>query len=151
MTISEAFGPAVPTATIGGNTKAAPDRARVHARMRAREYRSLPVVGKVAGIFADWAVQAWADLRAAWWTPASLPTLARAWSERMPDRERVPGNNGLLFGGWVLYSHTVGLAVPAAVAALVGVLAPVVWAARHPARLALMSLIVCAATALILN
>lgn len=117
--------------------EATPDRPRVHARMRARGYRSLPVAGKVA----DWAAVAGADFASAWWTPTSLPTLQTAWAERMPDRGRVPGDNGLLYAGWVVYNHTVALAVPAAVLAVVGVLTPLVWVARHPARLVLAALI----------
>lgn len=109
------------------------DRPRVHARMRAREYRSLPVAGKVA----DVARTAAGDLASAWWMPASLPTLQQAWADRMPDRERVPGGNEALYRGWVAYNHTVGLVVPAVAVLIVGLLTPLVWAARHPARLGL--------------
>jgi hypothetical protein len=140
-TLSDAFAAAVPD----GNAAAAIDKPRVHARMRAREYRSLSVVRKI-GEAGQLAV---ADLRAAWWTPTSLPTLARAWADRMPDRERVPCGNAVLYRGWVAYNHTVALAVPAVVLAVVGVLTPAVWAARHPARLVLTAVIVTAFTALI--
>lgn len=124
--------------------------AGVRTRGRARE--SLAVTeryGKIVAPFALWGRQAGTDLRDAWWTPASLPTFQRAWAERMPDRDRVPGGNGLLYAGWVVYNHTFGLAVPAAVIALVGALTPLVWLARHPARLLLAAVIATALYALV--
>jgi hypothetical protein len=113
--------------------------------------RSQPAVGKAVGKVGDLAALFWADLRSAWWTPSSLPTLARAWADRMPDRDRVPGGNAVLYRGWVVYNHTLALLVPALVLALVGVLTPLVWAARHPARLALTGLIATASVALIVK
>jgi hypothetical protein len=118
VTISDAFAAANPAAMPDGSPAVPQERAGVHARMRARGYRSLSVLGKVHG----WGAVAWADLRAAWWTPQSLPTLQQAWAGRMPDRERVPGDNALLYRGWVFYNHTVGLAVPAAVLIVLAVL-----------------------------
>jgi hypothetical protein len=47
----------------------------------------------------------------------------------------------VLYGGWVVYNHTVALAVPAVAVALVGALTPLVWVAQHPARLILAALI----------
>lgn len=128
-TLSDVFAAAAPA----DSHEATPNRPRVHARMRTREYRSPRVVSKVA----DVARTAGADLVSAWWMPASLPTLQRAWADRMPDRETVPGGNEALYRGWVAYNHTVGLAVPAVAVLVVGLLTPLVWAARHPARLGL--------------
>jgi hypothetical protein len=115
--------------------------------MHAREYRSLSVVRKVN----EYGAIMWADLRSAWWTPASLPTLQRAWAERLPDRERVPGDSAVLYGGWVVYNHTVALVVPAVALVVVGALTPLVWAARHPARLALLAVPATAMVALIVK
>jgi hypothetical protein len=53
----------------------------------------------------------------------------------------VPGGSDLLYRGWVVYNHTLALAVPALALALVGALTPAVWIARHPARLTLFLLI----------
>ncbi len=134
-----------------------PEAASVSAagvRVRGRARESIKVTeryGKIGGVFVLWGRQAWADLREAWWTPAALPTFSTAWTERMPDRDRVPGNNSLLYGGWVVYNLTVGLAVPAAVILLVGALTPLVWIARHPARLLLAAVITTALYALTLG
>lgn len=132
MTVSEVFAAADAAAEIGGGPgSASTGRARV--RMRARGYRSLPVVDKIR----DRVAVGVEDLRSAWWTPAALPTVQQAWAGRIPDRDTVPGGNAVLYAGWVVYNHTLGLAVPAVAVALVGLLTPLVWAARHPARLAL--------------
>jgi hypothetical protein len=98
--------------------------------------------------FVGWGRQTWADLRDAWWTPASLPTWRIAWAERMPDRDRVPGNNSALYAGWVAWNHTIGLAVPLAAIAVVGALAPLLWIVRHPARFLLAAIITTALYAL---
>jgi len=137
----------------GGHAAAVPapseSAAGVRVRGRAREgYRSPTVM--VNGL-VGWGRQTWADLRDAWWTPASLPTFQTAWAERMPDRDTVPGNNTALYYSWVAYNHTVGLAVPATVILLVGALTPLVWLARHPARLLLAAVITTALIALALN
>jgi hypothetical protein len=92
-----------------------------------------------------------AEARSWWWTPTSLPTLSRVWAERMPDRDKVPGDNAVLYGAWVGYSHTVGLVVPTVALALVGVLTVVAWIARHPARLAVASALAAAITFLVLG
>lgn len=147
MTISDVFAAAAPAAERSDSPEAAAGRVRVHARMRARGYRSLSVVRKIV----DVAAVVWADLRSAWWTPVSLPTLRQAWAARMPDRDRVPGDNALLYRGWVAYNHSVALAVPALALALVGLLTPLVWAARHPARFVLTAVIVTSTVALIFN
>ncbi|MGI5247625.1 hypothetical protein [Dactylosporangium sp. CA-139066] len=101
--------------------------------------------------FDGWGRQALADLRDAWWTPAALPTFSTAWAERMPDRDRVPGGNTALYAGWIAYNHTVGLAVPLAALAVVGVLTPLLWIARHPARLLLAAVITTALIAIATN
>ncbi|GAA0719691.1 hypothetical protein Drose_05995 [Dactylosporangium roseum] len=144
MTISDAFPVAAAAADAAADPAERPEKARVHARMRAREYRSLSVL-------VNFRRQVWADLRDAWWMPASLPTFQTAWAERMPDRDRVPGGNGVLYAGWVAYNHTVGLLIPAVALAVVGALTPILWAARHPARLALLTVIVTALYALTLG
>lgn len=135
-TLSDAFAAAAAPET----EDTAEEDPRVHARMRTREYRSLPVVGKVR----DATRTAAADLRSAWWLPASMPTLGHAWADRMPDRDRVPGDNGALYVAWVAYNHTVGLIVPAVALLLVGALTPLVWTSRHPARMLLAAPIVTA-------
>ncbi|MER7280453.1 hypothetical protein ABT369_39050 [Dactylosporangium sp. NPDC000244] len=99
--------------------------------------------------FVGWGRQTWADLRDAWWTPASLPTFSTAWAERMPDRDRVPGGNAALYASWVAYNWSVGLAVPLAALAVVGLLTPILWIARHPARLLLAAVITTALVALV--
>jgi hypothetical protein len=133
VTVSDAI-PVVETVVVAPESPvAAAERTGAHARMRARDYRSPAVVGKVKALAAVVVV----DLRSAWWTPASLPTVQRAWAQRVPDRERVPGNNPLLYGGWVTYNHTVGLLLPAVAMAAVGLLTLLVWVSQHPARLAL--------------
>lgn len=144
-TVSEALAAADVAAERSGITGKPVDVARAHARMRAREYRSLSVWGKVKSVW-DYLLD---DIRSAWWMPASLPTLQRAWAARFPDRERVPGGNALLYGGWVAYNHTLGLALPAVALAAVGGLTALVWAARHPARLLLTGLITTALIGLI--
>lgn len=148
MTISSAFPVDAAAADTAAATAAPTVRARVHARMRARGYDSRSVM---VNTFVGWGRQTWADLRDAWWTPASLPTLRTAWTERMPDRDRVPGDNSVLYAGWVAYNWTVGLAVPLAALAVVGTLTPLLWIARHPARLLLAAVITTALFAIALN
>lgn len=146
MTFSDAFAAATVAATPTGKTGATDESARMHARMRARGYRSLPVVGKIVDAFRV----IWADLRSAWWTPLSLPTLSQAWAERFPDRESVPGGNALLYGGWVVYNHSVRLVGIAAGLAVIGAVAVTVFWFNHPARLLLAAIVATATAALIL-
>jgi hypothetical protein len=138
----------------GGSRAAAPSAVQdsaggVRARGRAREGYASPSV--LVNTFAGWGRQTWSDLRDAWWTPASLPTFRTAWADRKPDRDRVPGGNSALYHGWVVYNHTVGLAVPAVALLIVGALTPLLWIARHPARLLLAAVITTALIALVLN
>jgi hypothetical protein len=133
VTISDAFAAPAVAATPSGKPAAASESAQVHARMRARGYRSPAVMRKIV----DVARLIWADICSAWWTPASLSTLAAAWADRIPDREKVPGGNGLLYGGWLAYNHTLRLAFTALVLAGVGGLSLFGWIAQHPARLVL--------------
>ncbi len=133
MTISDAF----PVDVAAAVPVAAPVRlekeARAHARMRTRD-ASVPRVTAAAN-------RVWADLRESWWLPASAPTITQAWRDRMPDPERVPGGSDLLYGAWMAYNHAA--LIPVAVFnLLVGVLTPVLFVLRHPARLALALLIV---------
>lgn len=133
VTVSDAFPRVEPVGEPVETPGSAPERSGTRARPRAGEYRSLPVVGKVRGLAATVV----GDLRGAWWMPASLPTLRQAWEQRMPDRDKVPGGSGLLYRGWVVHNHTVGLAVPAVAVAVMGALTLLVWVARHPARVGL--------------
>lgn len=133
MTISDAFVVDVAAAAPSNGHRVSLAKAGAPARMRARTRSVLRVT--------SWIKTIWADLRSAWWVPASLPTVRRAWAERMPDRVKVPGDSRLLYGAWVVYGHTVGLAVPAVAVAVVGVLTVAVWIARHPARLILAAAI----------
>lgn len=115
----------------GGSGSAAEGDVGVHARTRA----SLAAHGSLDKI-TGWVAS---EARTWWWTPESLPTLARVWADRMPDRERVPGNNPGLYWAWVVYNHTVGLLVTAAALTAVGFLTMAVWVVRHPARLLLLA------------
>jgi hypothetical protein len=133
VTISDAFVVDVAAAEPSNGHKPTPARAGTHPRMRARIRSVLIVIA--------WFKTMWVDLRSAWWTPASLPPLRRAWADRKPDRAKVPGDNGVIYGAWLVYSHTIGLAVPALAVAVVGILTPAVWVARHPARLVLAAVI----------
>lgn len=146
MTISDALAAARVAATPSGTAAVDGEKARAHVHARAR-VRSLPVTVKIRDVFR----LVWADVRSAWWTPASLPTLTAAWAERMPDRESVPGGNALLYGGWVVYNHTLRLALTAAALVVVGALTAVVWMAQHPARLVLFTIVATATAALIIH
>lgn len=140
--VSDVFAAAEVGGSRGGSASAVADSAGgVGARGRAR----------VAVTDGHRKIGRWitAEARAWWWTPESLPTLSRAWQERMPDRGRVPGGNPVLYGAWVVYNHA-ALIVPAAALAVVGVLTVAVWVARHPARLALAAALATAITFLVL-
>ncbi len=130
MTISDAF----PVDAAAAMPAAAPVRlereARPHVRTRAQE----PSVHRVTAA----ARVMWADLQAAWWLPESIPTVEEAWADRFPDRDRVPGNSDLLWRGWVVWNHTIGVAAPLLAAAVGGLLAPAVFVLRHPARFGLL-------------
>ncbi len=141
MTISDAFAPAAAAVDVRKSPEAVGGKAQAHARMRAQgtSVQRVTNAGKVM----------WVDLRECWWLPESLPTLGRAWADRFPDRARVPGDSDALYRAWVVYNHTLGLAVPAVALAVVGVLAPLVWVSRHPARLTLALLISTALIAII--
>ncbi len=138
MTISSAFGGNPAAATHPAPPVEGVEEARLHARMRAREYGSRSVL---VNSLVDWGRQTGADLRDAWFMPASLPTFKVAWAERIPDRDTVPGSNGFLYWGWVAYNHSFGLAVPLLALAVVGTLTPILWIFRHPARLLLTAII----------
>lgn len=129
MTLSDAFGAAEAVAAEPIRRVREPDVAQAHVRMRAQGTSLHSVTNhlKVIG----------AGVASAWWLPDTIPTLAEAWGGRVPDRSRVPADNEVLYRAWVVYNHTIGLAVPAVALLLVGVLTPAVWVARHPARLLL--------------
>lgn len=134
MTLSEAFvvpgAAAVPAAAPITLEK----RARVGPRARAQG----PILHRVTAAFDRFG----GDVAASWWLPSSIPTVKTAWRERIPDRDSVPGNSELLFRGWVVWNHTVGLLVPLLAAAVAGLLAAPVFVVRHPARLALAVVLV---------
>ncbi len=134
MTLSDAFAVPGVAAAATADRITLEKKARVGPRARAQE----PSVHRVTAFRRV----VWADLRASWWLPASVPTVKRAWAQRVPDRDRVPGNSDLLFRGWVVWNHTVGLAVPVAATVIAGVLAPLVFIAAHPARAALATLLI---------
>lgn len=148
MTISSAFGGSVPAAAVPAAPTVRLEKARPHARMRAREYGSRSVL---VNTFVGWGRQTWSDLRDAWFMPASLPTFQVAWAERMPDRDTIPGSNAALYAGWVVYNHSIGFAVPLLALAIVGTLTPILWIVRHPARLLLAAIITTALYALTLG
>lgn len=150
MTLSDAF----PVRSGGGmplgNDDTAEGAPRLHARMRAREYPSPSVlVNRVGGWFGSFGSTAAADLREAWWTPASLPTVQKAWANRMPDRSKVPGEWPPLYWGWVAYNHAVALPLTIFALAGVGALSMLTWALVHPARFAITTVIAVATIALI--
>jgi hypothetical protein len=89
----------------------------------------------------------WSDLRESWWLPASVPTVVEVWKTRWPDRDVVPGESEVLYTAWAVYNHTLVLPTVAVFNLLVGVLTPVMFVLRHPARLALALLIAGALTA----
>lgn len=132
MTISDAF----PVDSAAAVPAAAPVRlekeARPHVRMRTRD-ASVPRVTAAAKVM-------WADLRESWWLPASVPTFTQAWQERWPDRDRVPGGSEALYVGWAVYNHFALIPI-ALFNLLVGVLTPLMFVLRHPARLALTLLL----------
>lgn len=137
-TVSEAFATAAAVAEPPATpTTPTPTRPRVPAR--ARDYQST---------IRQWAATTQADLRSAWWTPASLPTLTHAWNTRHPDPTRVPGGNPLIATAWSAYNHTIGLGIVLVALTVVALITPLVWAARHPARLALTVVVTTALVAL---
>lgn len=123
-----------------------PVRTRGRARIAVTDGDRNRVVAWVSSTAAVYA----ADLRQAWCWPSSVPTLARAWAGRYPDRDSVPGGNAGLYYGWIVYNHAVGLPLIAAAYALIGVLTPLVWVFLHPARAVLFLTVAAAAAALIL-
>lgn len=147
-TFSDVFEAAELGGMPGGSPEVDDDRARLGPGPRAR-ISTTEGDGKIWARVTSWGATVAADIREAWWTPPSLPTVQQAWTRRMPDRTAVPGGNGLLYGGWVAYNHTIGLAVPAVATALIGALAMFVWAAVHPARFLLAATIIGAFAALI--
>ncbi len=133
MTLSEAFAAPVAAADVA----AAPVRLEKEARPGPRARAQGPSVPRVTAA----AKVMWSDLRESWWLPASVPPVTKAWSERWPDRDRVPGNSEVLYTAWAVYNHTLMLPVVAVLNLAVGVATPLVWVVLNPARLALLLLI----------
>lgn len=144
-TVSDAFDVADSVARTRCTPEPTSQRAQVRARAHARGYASRTVIGKRV---VENLRLAGADLREAWWMPASMPTWNQAWADRKPDIERVPGRHRGVWLAWCAYSHTVGLLVPIVGLVLVGAVTPVLWAARHPARFALLTVLVTSTVAL---
>jgi hypothetical protein len=113
-----------------------PVRTRGRATIAVTERNGNRLVAKVRGFFA----RTGDDLADAWWTPESLPAI---------ERDRVPGGNAVLYGGWVAYQHAVAIPAVAVIHAAVGVLNIALWLVLHPARLLLASIVFAAAVALI--
>ncbi len=88
MTFSDAFAVGSTAADVAAAPAAPKEKARPHARMRARD-TSLRRVTHGFKVMR-------ADLLDSWWTPQSLPTVKRAWGKRIPDREGGPGKNVFL-------------------------------------------------------
>ncbi len=141
MTISDAF----PVDSAAAVPAAAPVRlqkeARPHARMRPRD-TSVPRVTAAAKVM-------WSDLQGSWWLPSSVPTVVEAWRTRWPDRDKVPGGSDALYVAWAVYNHTLALPAVAVFNLLVGVLTPLLFVLRHPARLALAAVLAALVTAAI--
>ncbi len=140
MTLSEALALKSGNGNASGSGPVALEKARAGSGPRANiASRSVMV-----NTFGLWGAQTWSDLHDAWWMPAALPTFQTAWAERWPDRDRVPGNNTALYVGWAAYNLSVGLIIPTVAVLLVGAITPILWIARHPARLALFLIIAAA-------
>lgn len=133
MTISDAF----PVDSVAAVPAASPARVKKkagpHARMRART-ASVPRVTAAAKVM-------WSDLRGSWWLPASVPTVARAWAQRWPDRDRVPGNSEPLYVAWAVWNLAIALPAAVLATAVAGLLAPALFVLSHPARAAFAALL----------
>ena len=143
-TYSDAF----PAADIGSGPAVEAERARVDAHARAR----IPATerdGKISRL-RGFVGTVWSDIRSAWWAPASLPTVRQAWTQRVPDRTRVPGDNGLLYGGWWVYNHFAALPLITVITGVVGALGVAGWVLLNPARIGLAIVIAAPIAALIL-
>jgi hypothetical protein len=134
VTISDAFPVDAAAAVPAAAPVSFKQEARPHVRMRTRS-TSVPRVTAAAKVM-------WSDLRESWWLPESVPTVVEAWQTRWPDRDTVPGNSEVLYTAWSVYNHTLALPAVAVLNLLVGVLTPLVFVLRHPARLALALLVV---------
>jgi hypothetical protein len=111
--------------------------ARGPARPRAR----IPITLSDSK-WGDWGRRLADDLRSKWYWPESLPRLGEVWATRIPDRSSVPGENGVLYAGWLVYNHTFRLAVPVMALIVVGAATGALWIADHPARFLLAASIV---------
>jgi hypothetical protein len=79
-----------------------------------------------------------------WWVLVERPpSLRELWQTRMPDRLRVPGDSGILYGGWVVWNHL--RLIPAALAFALLVLS------THPARGINAAVMITALIAMIMN
>lgn len=134
MTLSDVY--AVPGAAAGAAAAPVMLKKKAGAGPRARaQGASVPRVTTAAKVV-------WADLRESWWLPESIPTVVDMWRDRTPDVDRVPGGSELLHRAWSVYNVAVALPVVALLNLLVGVLTPVVFVLRHPARFLLAALVV---------
>lgn len=128
-TVSELFD--APAGVIDSNSaqaEGAGTRGRVRARVAATDSD-----GKVfAGVKSAGAAVA-SDLRHAWLWHGTPPTLADLWTRRIPDLEKVPGQNRVLWSAWLAHNHiALVLTAPAYMA---------LWIVQHPAYLLLTALV----------
>lgn len=148
-TVSELLAAAEAVEEAGTAVEAENRGAGTRARARAKAMVTVRNDQWVARA-RDWMVESVGEYRHWWWTPQSLPTITRAWRDRLPPHDRVPGGHKILYGAWVGWNHTIGLAVPVAAAALVGVISTVAWMLAHPARgLLTLTLLAAALAALV--
>ncbi len=133
MTLSEAFAAPVAAADVAAAPVRLEKKAQAGPRARAQG-TSVPWVTAAAKVV-------WSDLRESWWLPASVPTVVKAWADRFPERDRVPGGSDALWMAWAVYNHAVMLPVVALMNLTVGLVTPVVWVLLNPARLALLLLV----------
>lgn len=134
MTLSEAFAAPGAAADVAAAPVRLEKKAQAGPRARAQD-ASVPRVTAAAKVM-------WADLRGSWWLPESVPTVVEAWRTRWPDRDTVPGGSEVLYTAWAVYNHLLALPAVAVFNLLVGLLTPVIFAVRHPARLLLALLVV---------
>lgn len=140
MTITDDF--LTRLATDSAPPQTPPESASVAARDPVTKAASGGLLAALTVRLGGAARMLLADVREAWWTPDEIPPpIRQAWVRRMPDRDRVPGRNAVLWGGWVGYNHTIGLAGPVLAVLTVTALSIVSWIIQHPARIALAGLV----------
>jgi hypothetical protein len=145
-TYSEVFPAAEPLGMPSGSPEAATDRPRVDAHARAR-LATTQRDGKILARVRRAGHTVAADFRTAWWTPASLPTVAHVWHNLTPDIERVPGKSDVLQGFWTAYNIFVALPAVLLATGLIGALSTAAWVLTNPARAGLAFVLTATAVA----